>query len=152
MSVCSGHARTTTTETASTLRSTRTVGLASITALHRESCTSQTQADRYLKSLIQNPSFYKHHLSHNSTLSLNLAVDVDNYFDYNLKQVDFVFNPNNTQPVIQFYYKLVTEYAAPNTEEEIRKKVEEELKAKEKSKTKAIYTVDENGNLNKVEL
>lgn len=109
-------------------------------------------SERYLKSLIQNPSFYKHHLSQNSTLSLNRAVDVDNYFDYNLKQVDFVFNPNNTQPVIQFYYKLVTEYAAPNTEEEIRKKVEEELKAKEKSKTKAIYTVDENGNLNKVEL
>lgn len=109
-------------------------------------------SERYLKSLIQNPIFYKHHLSQNSTLSLNRAVDVDNYFDYNLKQVDFVFNPNNTQPVIQFYYKLVTEYAAPNTEEEIRKKVEEELKAKEKSKTKAIYTVDENGNLNKVEL
>ncbi len=109
-------------------------------------------SERYLKSLIQNPNFYKHHLSQNSTLSLNRAVDVDNYFDYNLKQVDFVFNPNNTQPVIQFYYKLITEYAAPNTEEEIRKKVEEELKAKEKSKTKAIYTIDENGNLNKVEL
>lgn len=109
-------------------------------------------SERYLKSLIQNPSFYKHHLSQNSTLSLNRAVDVDNYFDYNLKQVDFVFNPNNTQPVIQFYYKLITEYATPNTEEEIRKKVEEELKAKEKSKTKAIYTIDENGNLNKVEL
>ncbi|WP_300660772.1 hypothetical protein [Fluviicola sp.] len=109
-------------------------------------------SERYLKSLIQNPSFYKHHLSQNSTLSLNRAVDVDNYFDYNLKQVDFVFNPNNTQPVIQFYYKLVTEYVTPDTEEEIRKKVEEELKAKEKSKTKAIYTIDEKGNLNKIEL
>lgn len=109
-------------------------------------------SERYLKSIIQNPSFYKHHLSQNSTLSLNRAVDVDNYFDYNLKQVDYVFYPNNTQPVIQFYYKLVTEYVTPDTEAEIRKKVEDELKAKEKSKTKAIYTVDENGNLNKVEL
>lgn len=109
-------------------------------------------SERYLKSLIQNPSFYKHHLSQNSTLSLNRTVDVDNYFDYNLKQVDFVFNPNNTQPVIQFYYKLVTEYVAPDTEEEIRKKVEEELKAAEKTKTKAIYTIDGEGNLKKVEL
>ena len=109
-------------------------------------------SERYLKSIIQNPGFYKHHLSQNSTLSLNRAVDVDNYFDYNLKQVDFVFHPDNTQPVIQFYYKLVTEYVTPDTEAEIRKKIEEELKAKEKSKTKSIYTVDEEGNLNKVEL
>jgi len=109
-------------------------------------------SERYLKSIIQNPSFYKHHLSQNSTLSLNRAVDVDNYFDYNLKQVDFVFHPDNTQPVIQFYYKLVTEYVTPDTEAELRKKIEDELKAKEKSKTKSIYTVDENGNLNKVEL
>ncbi|MNU62912.1 hypothetical protein D3C71_521520 [compost metagenome] len=109
-------------------------------------------SERYLRSIIKNPSFYKHHLSQNSTLSLDRSVDVDNYFDYNLKQVDFVFHPDNTQPVIQFYYKLVTEYVTPNTEEEIRKKMEEELKAKEKSKTKAIYTIDENGNLNKVEL
>lgn len=109
-------------------------------------------SERYLKSIIQNPSFYKHHLSQNSTLALNRSVDVDNYFDYNLKQVDFVFHPNNTQPVIQFYYKLITEYVTPDTEEEIRKKVEEELKSKEKSKTKSIYTLDENGNLNKVEL
>jgi uncharacterized protein YggE len=109
-------------------------------------------SERYLKSIIKNPNFYKHHLSQNSRLSLNRSVDVDNYFDYNLKQVDFVFHPNNTQPVIQFYYKLITEYVTPDTEAEIRKKVEEELKAREKSKTKSIYTVDENGNLNKVEL
>jgi uncharacterized protein YggE len=109
-------------------------------------------SERYLKSIIKNPNFYKHHLSQNSTLSLNRSVDVDNYFDYNLKQVDFVFHPNNTQPVIQFYYKLITEYITPDTEAEIRKKVEEELKAREKSRTKSIYTVDENGNLNKVEL
>lgn len=109
-------------------------------------------SERYLKSILQNPSFYKHHLSQNSTLSLNRNVDVDHYFDYNLKQVDFVFNPDNTQPVIQFYYRLVTEYATPDTEAEIRKKVEEELKSKEKAKTKAIYTIDEKGNLNKVEL
>jgi uncharacterized protein YggE len=109
-------------------------------------------SERYLKSIIQNPSFYKHHLSQNSTLSLNRAVDVDNYFDYNLKQVDFVFHPDNTQPVIQFYYRLVTEYVTPDTEAELRKKIEDELKAKEKSKTKSIYTVDEHGNLNKVEL
>lgn len=109
-------------------------------------------SERYLKAVIQNPSFYKHHLSQNSTLSLNRAVDVDNYFDYNLKQVDYVFYPNNTQPVIQFYYKLVTEYITPDTEAELRKKITDELKEKEKPKTKAIYTIDEKGNLNKVEL
>jgi hypothetical protein len=109
-------------------------------------------SERYLKSVVQNPNFYKHHVSQNSTLSLNRGIDVDNYFDYNLKQVDFVFHPDNTQPVIQFYYRLVTEYVTPDTEAELRKKIEDELKAKEKSKTKSIYTVDENGNLNKVEL
>jgi uncharacterized protein YggE len=109
-------------------------------------------SERYLKSIIQNPNFYQHAISQNSTLSLNRAIDVDHYFDYNLKQVDFVFNPNNTQPVIQFYYKLVTEYVTPDTEAEIRKKVEAEWKEKEKAKTKAIYTIDEKGNLNKVEL
>lgn len=109
-------------------------------------------SERYLKAMIQNPSFYKHHVSQNSTLSLNRSVDVDNYFDYNLKQVDYVFYPNNTQPVIQFYYKLVTEYVTPDTEAELRKKIEEELKEKEQPKTKAIYTIDEKGNLNKVEL
>ena len=109
-------------------------------------------SERYLRSFIQNANFYKHHLSQNSTLSLNRNVDVDNYFDYNLKQVDFVFNPNNTQPVIQFYYKLVTEYVTPDTEAEMRKKIEEEYKEKEKTKTKSVFTVDENGNFKKLEL
>ena len=85
-------------------------------------------------------------------MALNRSVEIDNYFDYNLKQADFVFNPNNTQPVIQFYSQVVTEYVTPDTEEEIRKKVEEELKAKTTSKPQAIYTIDGEGNLKKVEI
>lgn len=109
-------------------------------------------SERYLKSILQNARFYQHHLSQNSSISMNRSVEVDNYFDYNLKQADFVFNPNNTQPVIQFYSQVVTEYVTPDTEEEIRKKVEEELKAKNNSKPQVIYTIDGDGNLKKIDL
>jgi uncharacterized protein YggE len=109
-------------------------------------------SERYLKSVLQSARLYQHHLSQNSSLALNRSVEIDNYFDYNLKEADFVFNPNNTQPVIQFYSQVLTEYVTPDTEEEMRKKIEEELKAKERSKTQAIYTIDESGNLKKVEL
>ena len=109
-------------------------------------------SERYLKSILQNARFYQHHLSQNSSLAMNRTVEIDNYFDYNLKQADFVFNPNNTQPVIQFYSQVVTEYVTPDTEEEIRKKVEEELKAKNNSKPQVIYTIDGDGNLKKIDL
>ncbi len=109
-------------------------------------------SERYLKSVLQNARFYQHHLSQNSSLALNRTVEIDNYFDYNLKQADFVFNPDNTQPVIQFYSHVITDYVTPDTEEEMRKKIEEEFNAKKKAKAKAIYTIDESGNLKKVEI
>lgn len=106
-------------------------------------------SERYLKAYLQNPTFYRHHASQNSTLSIDRRVDVDNYYDLNLKDADFVFNSGNEVPCIQFYYRLICVYTKTNTEEELRAKI---LKEQEEKQEKQFYILDQQGNLKKIEL
>ncbi len=109
-------------------------------------------SDRYLKSILRNAQFYHHAGQQNSQLALMRTVDVEAYYEYNLKQVDYVFFPENTEPVIQFYTYLITDYHKESTEEEIRKKIAEEMEQKKKPVTKSVFTIDEQGNFKKLEL
>lgn len=104
-------------------------------------------SERYLKAYIQNPSFYKHHITQNSTLSLSRRVDVDNYYDLNLNDADFVFNAGNDVPCIQVYYRLVYTYAKAQKEEVIREEIRKEFEAREKQ----LFILDSEGNLKKVQ-
>jgi len=57
-------------------------------------------SERYLKSSIANSSLYKHHVSQNSTITMERRVNIDDYFHLNLKDADYVFNAENASPVI----------------------------------------------------
>lgn len=105
--------------------------------------------ERYLNSYIQNATLYKHHVSQNSTMNMDRKVDVDNYFNLNLKDADFVFNANTTSPVIQFYFQLNYTYTKTDTEAEMRDKIRKE---EEKKQDKLFYIIDKTGNLKKVEM
>jgi len=109
-------------------------------------------SERYLKSYLSSANFYKHHVTQNSTMSLGRAVDVDNYYDFNLKDADYVYNAGNENPVIQIYFRLTYSHERIATEEEIREKVTKELEEKKTKESKQIYVLDENGELKKIEL
>ncbi|MFI5148182.1 MAG: SIMPL domain-containing protein [Bacteroidia bacterium] len=106
-------------------------------------------SERYLNAYITNAGLYKHHLSQNSTIRMERTVDVDNYYDMNLKDADFVFNASKTCPVIQFYYQLNYSYNKVDTEEEMRNKIKKEMETK---KDPVFYMIDKNGVLKKIEL
>ena len=106
-------------------------------------------SERYLNTYIQNATLYKHHISQNSTMNMERKVDVDNYYNLNLKDADFVFNANTTNPVIQFYYQLNYTYTKTDTEAEMRDKIRKE---EEKKQDKLFYIIDKSGNLKKVEM
>jgi uncharacterized protein YggE len=104
-------------------------------------------SEKYLKSYITNSTYYSHHSSQNTSLNLERRVEIDNYYDYNLKHADFVFNSNNNQPVIQFYSQLIYGYKKKDSEEEMREKIKKEEEAKP---TKEFYMIDNEGNLVKI--
>jgi len=106
-------------------------------------------SEHYLKSYILNSSLYKHNISQNSTINMERKVDVDNYFNFNLKDADFVFNAGKTSPVIQFYFQLNYSYTKTATEEELREKIKKE---EEKKQDKLFYIIDKTGNLKKVDM
>lgn len=106
-------------------------------------------SERYLSSYITNGSLYKHNVSQNATLSLNREVEVDNYFNWNLKDADFVFHSNETNPVIQFYYQINYTYTKKDTEQEMREKIKEEETKKPEN---IFYILDKNGSFKKVDM
>lgn len=106
-------------------------------------------SERYLKSYLESATLYKHHVTQNSQLSLSRRVDIDNYYDFNLKNADFVFNAGNDVPVVQFFCRLVTVYTKVDTEEEMREKIRKEMEDKKERK---LFIMDENGEIRKMEL
>jgi uncharacterized protein YggE len=106
-------------------------------------------SERYLNSYVSNATLYKHNISQNSTINMERKVDVDNYYNLNLKDADFVFNANTTKPVIQFYYQLTYMYTKKDSEAEMREKIQKE---EEKKRDKLFYIIDKAGNLKKVEM
>lgn len=103
-------------------------------------------SERYLKSYIKNSSIYRHHISQNSSTIYNRKVDVDNYYNLDLRDADYVFNANEVKPVIQFIYEINYGFLKRDRDEEARAKEEKELLEKTK---KHIYILDKNGQLRK---
>ncbi len=103
--------------------------------------------ERYLRSFIQSTNLFRHHISQTSNLNLKRSVDVDDYFNLNFKDADYIFNDNVTTPVVQFYHRLTYIYTKSDTEEEMRKKIREEEKKKQKN---IFFMVDEEGNLQRL--
>ncbi|MFT6746735.1 MAG: hypothetical protein ACJAZ2_001079 [Glaciecola sp.] len=103
-------------------------------------------SERYLKSYIKNSSMYKHHMSQNSSVAYNRKVDIDSYYNFDLRDADFVFNSKEVKPVIQFIYSINYGFLKRDREEEARVKEEKETK---ESKKKEIYILDKNGKIRK---
>ena len=103
-------------------------------------------SERYLKSYIKNSSMYKHHLSQNSSISYNRKVDIDSYYNFDLRDADFVFNSKEVKPVIQFIYSINYGFMKRDREQEARAKEERETR---ENKKKEIYILDKNGKLRK---
>lgn len=97
-----------------------------------------------MNAFAKNASLYQHHLSQNTAIRMNRELEVDNYFNLNLKDADFVFNADKTEPVIQFYHQLEYNYTLPPPSTKAAdKKTEAE---------KVFYIIDKNGNMKKVEM
>ena len=96
--------------------------------------------ERYLKSYVKSSTLYRHHFSQNATLDQSRKLDVDNYYNLNLKDADYIFNPDCTEPVIQFLYTVNFNYHLPPPPEP--EKAEPE---------KTMYIIDKKGNLKKVD-
>jgi uncharacterized protein YggE len=104
--------------------------------------------ERYLTSYIKNASLFRHDISQNSSINYNRTVDVDNYFTYNLKDADYVFNQDKTVPVIQFYHQINYTYTKVDTEAQMREKIKKE---EEKKPAQVYYIIDKNGGLKKID-
>jgi len=74
--------------------------------------------ERYLKSYVRSSSMYRHHFSQNFTVDNSRKLDVDNYYNLNLKDADYIFNAQITEPVIQFMYRINYSYNVPVEEKE----------------------------------
>ena len=106
-------------------------------------------SERYLKSRLKNSSLYTHHLSQNSMIDVQRRVEVDQYFNLNLKDVDFVYNASETNPVIQFYYQIDYNFVHKDTEAEMREQIREEI---EEEHEKTFYILDRDGKLRVISL
>jgi hypothetical protein len=104
-------------------------------------------SEKYLKSYINNATYYNHNSQQNSSINLQRKVDVDNYYDFNLKNADYVFNSNNNEPVIQFYTQLTYNFTKTDTEAEMRAKIKKEEEIKP---SKEFYMIDKEGKLIKI--
>ena len=103
-------------------------------------------SERYLKSYIQNTTMRKHHISQNSNINYNRKVDVDQYYNLDLRDADYVFNSKEVKPVIQFMYSINYGFLKRDREEEARLKQQREI---EQSRKKDIYILDKKGRMRK---
>lgn len=104
-------------------------------------------SERYLKSYIKNNSLYKHHISQNSTIGYNRKVEIDAYYNLDLRDFDFVFNSKEVKPVIQFIYEINYGFIKRDREAEAEAKA---LRQEENKKKKEIYIMDKNGKIRPV--
>lgn len=102
-------------------------------------------SERYLNTYAINSSLYQHHISQNTSVAMQRSLEVDNYFNLNLKDADYIFHSDKTVPVIQFYYELNYVYT--------KKAVESKgVDKKEEKPEKIFYILDKTGNLKKIEM
>lgn len=94
--------------------------------------------ERYLKSYVRSSTMYRHHFSQNFTVDNSRKLDVDNYYNLNLKDADYIFNGQTTEPVIQFMYRINYNYNIP---------VEEKEQAEVQ---KQFYIIDKKGKMKQI--
>lgn len=105
-------------------------------------------SERYLKSYINNSSLYRHQISQNSTINYNRKVDIDAYYNLDLRDADFVFNSEEVKPVIQFIYEINYGFIKRDREAEAEAKV---LRKEKNQKNKTIFILDKNGKMKEVQ-
>lgn len=103
-------------------------------------------SERYLNAYASNSSLYQHHVSQNTSVAMQRSLEVDNYFNLNLKDADYVFHSDKSVPVIQFYYELNYAYTKKPSESKESKKADED------KPEKIFYILDKTGNLKKIEM
>lgn len=104
-------------------------------------------SERYLNAYAINSSLYQHHISQNTSVTMQRSLDVDNYFNLNLKDADYIFHSEKTVPVIQFYYELNYAYTKKPAESKEGSKKEDAEKPE-----RIFYILDKTGNLKKIEM
>ena len=104
-------------------------------------------SERYIKSYINNASLFKHHIAQNATVNYNRKVEIDAYYNLDLRDADYVFNAQEVKPVIQFIYEINYGFIKRDREEEARIK---EAKKLEKQEKKTIFILDKNGKMREV--
>ena len=104
-------------------------------------------SERYIKSFINNASLFKHHISQNASINYNRKVEIDAYYNLDLRDADYVFNSQEVKPVIQFIYEINYGFIKRDREEETRDK---EAKKLERSEKKTIFILDKNGKMREV--
>ena len=104
-------------------------------------------SERYIKSYINNTSLFKHHIAQNASINYNRKVEIDAYYNLDLRDADYVFNAQEVKPVIQFIYEINYGFIKRDREEESRIKAARKL---EKEETKTIFILDKNGKMREV--
>ena len=104
-------------------------------------------SERYIKSYINNASLFKHHIAQNATINYNRKVEIDAYYNLDLRDADYVFNAQEVKPVIQFIYQINYGFIKRDREEEARIKQARKLENQEK---KTIFILDKNGKMREV--
>jgi len=95
-------------------------------------------SEQYIKSSIKNSTLFSHNISKNSTVNFNRKLNVDSYNNFDLKDVDYIYNSDLNIPVIQFYYQYIK-----------NKPKDQEQKVKE---IKSFYVLDKEESLVKLKL
>tara|TARA_Y100000589_G_scaffold73927_1_gene67158 strand:- start:10 stop:972 length:963 start_codon:yes stop_codon:yes gene_type:complete len=104
-------------------------------------------SERYIKSYINNASLFKHHIAQNATINYNRKVEIDAYYNLDLRDADYVFNAQEVKPVIQFIYEINYGFIKRDREEEARIKA---ARKSEKEEKKTIFILDKNGKMREV--
>ena len=101
----------------------------------------------YIKSYISNSSLFKHHISQNASINYNRKVEIDAYYNLDLRDADYVFNSHEVKPVIQFIYEINYGFNKRDREEEARNLENQKI---ESQKRKTIFILDKNGKMSEV--
>ena len=104
-------------------------------------------SERYLKSYINNSSLYRHQISQNSTINYNRKVDIDAYYNLDLRDADFVFHSEEVKPVIQFIYEINYGFIKRDREAEAEAKA---IKKENDKRKKNIFILDKDGKMREV--
>ena len=104
-------------------------------------------SERYIKSYISNSSLFKHHISENANINYNRKVEIDAYYNLDLRDADYVFNSHEVKPVIQFIYEINYGFNKRDREEEARNLENQKI---ESQKRKTIFILDKNGKMREV--